>query len=129
MLTNPYQMYQQQSVMTASQEELLIMLYNGCIRFIKQGMHAIEDKDVPKAHLNIVKAQDIIMEFMSTLDMRYDVSKNLMSLYDYLYRRLVEANIEKDADILKEVLVFVTELRDTWAEAAKLVKTQRVVGG
>ena len=54
MVTNPYQKYQQQSIMTASQEELLIMLYNGCIRFIKQGIQAIEDKDVPRAHTNIV---------------------------------------------------------------------------
>jgi len=128
MVTNPYQKYQQQSVMTASQEELLIMLYNGCIRFIKLGMQAIEERDVPKAHINIVKAQDIILEFMSTLDMRYDVSKSLMPLYDYIYRRLVEANVGKDTGILQEVLGLVTELRDTWAEAAKLVKTQRAVG-
>jgi len=127
MVTNPYQMYQQQSVMTASQEDLLIMLYNGCIRFIKQGMQAIDDKDVPRAHTNIVKAQDIIVEFISTLDMRYDVAKSLMPLYDYIYRRLVEANISKDAAILNEALGFVTELRDTWAEAAKLLKTYKTV--
>jgi len=127
MVTNPYQMYQQQSVMTASQEELLIMLYNGCIRLIKQGMEAIDDKDVPRAHTNIVKAQDIIVEFISTLDMRYDVAKSLMPLYDYIYRRLVEANISKDAAILNEALGFVTELRDTWAEAAKLLKTYKTV--
>jgi len=129
MVTNPYQMYQQQSVMTASQEELLIMLYNGCIRLIKQGMQAIDDKDVPRAHTNIVKAQDIIVEFISTLDMRYDVAKSLMPLYDYIYRRLVEANVGKDTGILKEVLGLVTELRDTWVEAAKLVRQQRAVSG
>jgi len=129
MVTNPYQMYQQQSVMTASQEDLLIMLYNGCIRFIKQGMQAIDDKDVPRAHTNIVKAQDIIVEFISTLDMRYDVAKSLMPLYDYIYRRLVEANVGKDTGILKEVLGLVTELRDTWVEAAKLVRQQRAVSG
>jgi len=129
MVTNPYQKYQQQSVMTASQEELLIMLYNGCIRFIKLGVRAIEEKDVPGAHTNIVKAQDIILEFMSTLDLRYDVAKSLMPLYDYLYRRLVEANVGKDARILKEVLGLVTELRDTWVEAAKQLKQQRAVGG
>jgi len=129
MVTNPYQMYQQQSVMTASQEELLIMLYNGCIRFIKQGMQAIDDKDIPRAHTNIVKAQDIIVEFISTLDMRYDVAKSLMPLYDYIYRRLVEANVGKDATILNEALGLVTELRDTWTEAAKLVKAHKAVGG
>jgi len=129
MVANPYQKYQQQSVMTASQEELLIMLYNGCIRFIKLGIQAVEDRDIQKAHVNIVKAQDIIVEFISTLDMRYDVAKSLMPLYDYIYRRLVEANVAKDAAILNEVLGFVTELRDTWAEAAKQLKQQKAMSG
>ena len=129
MVTNPYQKYQQQSVMTASQEELLLMLYNGCIRFVKLGIQAVEDRDIQKAHTNIVKAQDIIVEFISTLDMSYDVAKSLMPLYDYIYRRLVEANVTKDAAILNEVLGLVTELRDTWAEAAKQLKQQKAMSG
>jgi len=129
MVLNPYQQYQQQSVLTASQDELLIMLYNGCIRFIKQGVTAIEEKNIPMAHTNIVKAQDIILEFMSTLDTSYEISKSLLMIYDYLYRRLVQANLEKNPEILAEVLRFVTELRDTWSEAAKLLRRQKVAGG
>ena len=123
-LNNPYQQYQQQSVMTASPGELVVMLYNGCIRFIKQAMECINNKDLLEAHTAIIRAQDIIVEFMSTLDMKYEVSKNLMALYDYLHRRLIEANIRKDVAILEEVLGFVTELRDTWAEAVKITRKQ-----
>jgi len=113
--------------MTASPEELLLMLYNGCVRFIKQGIMAVEEKDVMKAHENIVKAQDIILEFMSTLDSSAEIAKTLMPLYEYLYRRLVQANIEKNTEILNEVLRFVSELRDTWTEASKITKMQKAV--
>lgn len=127
MVLNPYQKYQTQNVMTASPEELLLMLYNGCVRFIKQGIMAVEEKDVMKAHENIVKAQDIILEFMSTLDSSAEIAKTLMPLYEYLYRRLVQANIEKNTEILNEVLRFVSELRDTWTEASKITKMQKAV--
>jgi len=123
-MNNPYQQYQQQSVMTASPGELVVMLYNGCIRFIKQAIECINSKDLMAAHNAIIRAQDIIVEFMSTLDMKYEISHNLLALYDYLHRRLVEANIKKDTAILEEVLTFVTELRDTWAEAVKITRKQ-----
>jgi len=100
------------------------MLYNGCIRFIKQAMECIESKDLEGAHKAIIRAQDIILEFMSTLDMKYEISHNLLALYDYLHRRLVEANTKKDVVILEEVLTFVTELRDTWAEVVKITRKQ-----
>lgn len=123
-INNPYQQYQQQSVMTASPGELVVMLYNGCIRFIKQAMECIESKDLEGAHKAIIRAQDIILEFMTTLDMKYEISHNLLALYDYLHRRLVEANTKKDVVILEEVLTFVTELRDTWAEVVKITRKQ-----
>ncbi len=123
-INNPYQQYQQQSIMTASPGELVVMLYNGCIRFIKQAIECINSKDLTGAHKAILRAQDNILEFMSTLDMKYEISHNLMALYDYLHRRLVEANVAKDVAILEEVLTFVTELRDTWAEAVKITRKQ-----
>lgn len=123
-MNNPYQQYQLQSVMTASPGELVVMLYNGCIRFIKQAIECINSKDLMGAHNAIIRAQDIIVEFMSTLDMKYEISHNLLALYDYLHRRLVEANVKKDTAILEEVLTFVTEFRDTWAEAVKITRKQ-----
>jgi flagellar protein FliS len=123
-ITNPYQQYRQQSVMTASPGELTLMMYNGCIRFIKQAIQHIKDKDVEGAHNAIVRVQDIVSELMLSLNMDYQVSDNLMSLYDYIFRRLVEANTKKDTEILEEVLGLITELRDTWAEAVKITRKQ-----
>lgn len=124
-LPNPYVQYQQQSVLTATPGELTLMLYNGCIKFIKQGQQAIHAKDIPSAHATISRAQDIIIEFMATLDMQYEVSENLMALYDYIHRRLIEANLQKDAAILDECLELVTTLRDTWAEAVRINRGAR----
>jgi flagellar protein FliS len=119
-----YSQYKSNSITTASPEELTLMLYNGLMRFLMQADKAIENKETEKAHENIVRAQDIIMEFQATLDMQYDISHNLLQLYDYMHRRLIEANIKKDRKIIGEVLHFATELRDTWSQAMKLAKEQ-----
>ena len=122
---NPYQQYEKQSVMTASPGELTLMLYNGCIKFIKMGIKYIGEGNIEKAHNSIVRSQDIIDELTVTLDMQYEISENFQTLYDYMGRRLVEANISKDVEILEEVEGLMTELRDTWAEAIKRNRQQR----
>jgi len=121
---NAYRQYQQNAVNTASPQELTLMLYNGLVRFLKQAGQSIEEKDIPKAHNFIIRSQDILTEFMSTLDMQYEVSNGLLALYDYMSRRLVEANVKKDKAIVDEVLGYAEELRDAWAQAMKLVKQQ-----
>lgn len=122
--TNPYQQYQQNSVNTASPQELTLMLYNGLVKFLKMSAQGIEDKEIEKAHNYIIRSQDIIVEFMSTLDMQYDVSKNLMALYDYMNKRLIEANMKKDKSILEEIIGLAEDLRDTWVQAMKIVKNK-----
>lgn len=116
--------YQQNSVNTASKEKLLLMLYDGLVKFIKQGITGIEEKDIEKTNENIVKAQSIILELMSSLNMEIggEMAKSLMLLYDYMHRRLVEANIKKDVEIANEVLGFAEELKETFEEAYKLIK-------
>lgn len=116
--------YQQNSVYTASKEKLLLMLYEGLVRFIKQAITSLEEKDFQKAHTNLIKSQNIILEFMATLNMEVggELAKSLMALYDYMYRRLVEANIKKDVDIVKEVLEFAEELKEAFEEAYKKIK-------
>lgn len=121
-LLNPYQQYQQQSVMTATPGELTLMLYNGCIRFLKQAEQAIDQKNVQDANTNIIKAQKILTELMSTLDMDYDISKGLMPIYRFMYEQLVQANIKKDTKIINDVVDLVTGFRDTWAQAVKEAK-------
>ncbi|PLR73722.1 flagellar export chaperone FliS [Bacillus sp. UMB0728] len=111
---NPYQSYQQNSVTTASPGELTLMLYNGCLKFINHAKKAIADKNIEAKNTNIQKAQNIIRELMVTLNMDLEVSENMMSLYDYMNRQLIEANLKSDAAILEEVEGLVTEFRDTW---------------
>ncbi len=115
-MKNPYQTYTNNAVTTASPGELTLMLYNGCLKFINQAKKAIASKDIEAKNTNIQKAQAIIQELMVTLNMEVAVSESLLSLYDYLNRRLIEANIKNDAAILEEVEGFVTEVRDTWKE-------------
>ncbi|WP_100332341.1 flagellar export chaperone FliS [Bacillus xiapuensis] len=115
-MKNPYQTYSNNSVTTASPGELTLMLYNGCLKFIHQAKKAIHENNIAGKNTNIQKAQAIIQELMVTLNMEVDLSSNLMSLYDYLNRRLIEANVKNDAAILEEVEGFVTEFRDAWKE-------------
>ena len=125
MINNPYAQYKENSVYTATPEELTLMLYNGLVKFILQGINAIEEKNIKKASDCLIRCQDIITEFRATLDMNYEISKSFDSIYEYMYRRLVDANIRKDKAILEEVLGYAKELRDTWQEAMKLAKRGR----
>jgi flagellar secretion chaperone FliS len=121
-MANPYaaQAYENNTVNTASPGELTLMLYNGCLKFIKLANNAIEEKDWEKKNTNIQKAQKIIQELMVTLDMNVEISKQMMPLYDFMYRTLVEANIHNDSEKLNEVAGLVTEFRDTWKEVIRL---------
>lgn len=121
-INKAYSQYKENSVFTSSPEELTFMLYNGLVRFIMQGQLAIDEKNLEKANNSILRAQDIILYFRDTLDMKYEVSQSLDSMYDYMYRRMIEANTKKDKAILDEVLGLVKDLRDTWSQAMKLAK-------
>lgn len=124
-MQNPYNQYKENNIKTASPENLTLMLYNGALKFINQGKLFIDEKNVSKSNDAIQKAQAIIQELNITLDMQYEISKNLRSLYTYILDKLVEANMSKDKAILDEAGVMVTELRDTWKEAMKLAKMRK----
>lgn len=116
-VNSPYETYKQNSVNTVSPGELTLMLYNGCIKFLNQASQALVDGDIEEKNINLIKAQRIINELMVTLNMDYEISDNLLHIYDYLYRRLVEANITNDEAIINEVKGFVIEFRDSWKKA------------
>lgn len=120
--------YKNQQAMTASPEELTLMLYNGALRFVAESMQGIEAKDMQKAHNANVRAQEIIREFRDTLDMQYEISKSLDPLYEYMEFRLLQANTHKDRIQLEEVKMMLQELRDTWYQAMKLARSQRAAG-
>jgi flagellar secretion chaperone FliS len=121
-LNKAYNQYKQSSVYTATPEELTLMLYNGLIKFIMRAQGALEGKDIEGTSNAIIRAQDIVVYFRMTLIMEYEVAQNLDMLYEYMHRRLVEANVKKDKIILDEILGMSKELRDTWAQAMKLAK-------
>jgi len=123
-MPNPYQVYQQQSVMTAAPGDLTLMLYNGCLKFMGRAALAMEKKDIAGVNEALLRAQDILAELMSTLDMQYEVASNLFALYDFIYHTLVQANIKKDQVLLGQAMALVTELRDAWAEAVKMTRAR-----
>ena len=104
-INQAYAQYNNSKIMTASPAELSLMLYEGAIKFCNIAIIAIEQKDIEKAHINITKANNIIMEFQITLDHKYLVAQEFQNVYDYIYDRLVEANIKKDKEIMEEVLL------------------------
>jgi flagellar secretion chaperone FliS len=121
---NAYQVYRQTQAQTAAPGELVVMLYRGAARFITSAMQAIEARDVQEAHNNLIRAQAIISELVETLDLERggDIAHRLMSIYEYLNRRLIEANLRKDAEPAREVLTFLGELLPAWEEAARQAK-------
>ncbi len=123
-LNKAYAAYQSTSVAASKPEELTMMLYKGLVRFIRQGKKAMEEKNIEKTNENLVRAQSILAEFQATLDMNYEISNNLMLLYDYMCRRLVEANLKKDLAIVDEVLTMANQLQDTWNEVMKKARAE-----
>ncbi len=117
---NAAKLYQQNSITTASPAKLTLMLYDGAIKFCNIALEGIEEKDIQKAHTNIMKVEDIIMELRVALDRKYPVWEDFEKVYDYIYRRLVEANMKKDPEILKEALKHIKTMRETWKEVMHL---------
>ncbi|MCH5260105.1 MAG: flagellar export chaperone FliS [Lachnospiraceae bacterium] len=116
---NPYEEYQRNKILTASPAEITLMLYEGAIKFCNVAIMGIEQKDMERAHTNIMKTQRIIEEFRNTLDRKYQVAEEFDKIYVYVLQRLFEANIKKDKEILEEVNGHLRSLRDTWKEVMK----------
>ena len=115
-LPGAYAQYNNSKILTASPAELTLMLYDGAIKFCNIAVLAVVQKDVEKAHINITKTERIIDYFRQTLDMNYPVAEDFDRVYAYLSRRLVEANMKKDKEILEEVNLHLHSMRDTWKE-------------
>ena len=120
---NPYAQYQQTQIETAPPERLLLMLYDGAIRFGNTAKLAIQNKDTQGANNYCIKVQNILTELMVTLrmDVGGDIAQNLFDLYEYMIQRMVQANVNKDPQPVEEVVGHLKELREAWAQAAKNV--------
>ncbi len=118
MASDPHSAYKSTQIETASREQILLMLYDGAIKFMEQARDAMEEGNHERSHRKLIRAQDIVTELMASLDMDLggEVAEDLYDLYDYVLHNLVQANVEKDADRLQEVIPVMQQLHETWDE-------------
>ena len=111
------------------QQALTLMLYICCVKFIKEGVEQLAEKNYEASNICLQKAQNIISEFRVTLNMDYEISHQLLPLYNYAYDRLVEGNMKSDPAIIQEATDIITELRDAWVQAMKTARDEKGAQG
>jgi flagellar protein FliS len=133
--SDPHSTYKSTQIETASQEQILLMLYDGCIKYTRQAKKAMQEDDHKTSHNKLIQAQDIVTELMSTLDMEVggEVAEELYQLYDFVLHNLIQANVDKDPERIDDVLPVLEELNDTWDEVINekgmtVEKARRQVG-
>ena len=121
---NPQAAYKQTAVETASPEKLLVMLYAGGVKFLRQAEIALKENNHVEAHNSLTKVQDIISELNITLDMERggEIAVNLRELYTFYFNEVVQANLTKDPSKLIPVIEFFETFRDVWMETAKIAR-------
>nr|WP_302887605.1 flagellar export chaperone FliS [uncultured Romboutsia sp.] len=120
---NPYNIYKQNSVNMASSQQLLLMLFDGAVKYTKIAKMAILNKDIARAHKELVRVQDIFLELMITMDKNTEYMEDLYNLYDFIKNELAKANMKKDVQTIEEVLPLIEEIRDMWYEVDKKIKS------
>ena len=110
--------YRKGAVNGASPLQLVIMLYDGALRFMEGGKAAIIAKDLDKQNYNLQKAQRIIAELISCLDINQggEIARNLLALYTFVTEELVNANLHDDPNRVAVCIRIMTDLRSTWTE-------------
>lgn len=121
--SNPYNIYKQNSVNMASSQQLLLMLLDGAVKYTKIARMAILNKDIARAHKELVRVQDIFLELMITMDKNTNYMEDLYNLYNFIKNELVKANMKKDVKIIDEILPIIEEIRDMWYEVDKKIKS------
>jgi flagellar secretion chaperone FliS len=126
--TNSYtQQYADEQIKTASKEQLLIMLFDGAIKFLRIAKKAMIAKDYEKSHNHLIKAQKIIAEFMVSLDVEQggETAEGLLQLYEFYYHSLIKANLKKDVALIQEITEQLVDMRKMWNEAIQIAATER----
>lgn len=121
--SNPYNIYKQNSVNMASSQQLLLMLLDGAVKYTKIARMAILNKDIPRAHKELVRVQDIFLELMITMDKNTKYMEDLYNIYDFIKNELAKANIKKDITIIDNTLPLIEEIRDMWYEVDAKIKS------
>ena len=129
MQSNDFKKYQEQYINTLAPGELVTLLYNEIVKNLNKSILYINNKKIMDAHTCIVKAQDIILHLINTLDFNFSIANELLPLYEFMYDSLVKANVKKDTTIIYQIMGMVNELRDTWVEAEKQSRVNSYVLG
>lgn len=117
-MENPYEQFMAAQINTTPPEKLILMCYDGIIKFSKRAIENLNQKQIESAHRNILRAQAIITELRVSLRTDVgEVARNLDQLYDFINTHLLEANLRKDPRKLREVIEIISPLREAWAEA------------
>lgn len=120
---NPYNAYKQNSVNMASKEQLLLMLLDGAVKYTKVARIAIVEKNMARAHKELVRVQDIFLELMITMDKSLGkYMEDMYDVYEYIKNELAKANIKKDVKIIDDILPIIEEVRDMWHEVDIKIK-------
>ncbi|MCC7369085.1 MAG: flagellar export chaperone FliS [Chloroflexi bacterium] len=130
MLPNPYQQYRATRVETAGSVDLVVMLYQGAVKFIRLAVEALEREDMKTAHANFVRAQDIVVELLGSLnrDAGGQIATQLAGVYDYCFRRLIQANVKKDPAPAQEVVTILRDLGKAWQQIAVQQRQEQARG-
>ena len=120
---NPYNIYKQNAVNMASSQQLLLMLLDGAVKYTKIDRMAILNKDIARAHKELVRVQDIFLELMITMDKNTKYMEDLYNIYDFIKNELAKANIKKDITIIDNTLPLIEEIRDMWYEVDAKIKS------
>jgi len=127
MAKNPAQAYGNNKITTASPAELTLMLYDGAVKFCNIALSAMEQNDFETVNNNIQRARAIVVELTSTLDHKYPVAEDFQKLYDYIFALLVEANMQKDKELLTRALDELRDIRDIWKQIMAKTKGPQIV--
>ena len=113
---NGIKAYQETAICTQNRGQLVVMLYDGAINFLKQSIADLEQGDYASKGIRIAKATDIIIELNTVLDMDKggQIAQNLRSLYNFMHHHLSEANLKKDATMVQDVINLLEELKQSW---------------
>ena len=126
--TRPQDAYRKQDVLTAGPVDLIVMLYDALKKNIVLGKRGIVKKDVPNAHKHLMKAQMILTELINSLDMNYQISEELLDLYEFALKSIADANLHKDIEPLDPIIEMVDSIREAWKEVSGLNRGQIQLG-
>ena len=126
--TRPQDAYRRQDVLTAGPVDLIVMLYDALKKNIVLGKRGIIKKDIPVAHKHLIKAQMIVTELINSLDMNYQISDELLELYEFALKSLADANLHKDAEPLDPIIEMVDSIREAWKEVSSQSRGQIQLG-